>query len=952
MADAVTVKPTADVTKLPAFGIYVCTQSDHGDCPPDDYLAFALPAGTPFTPTTISPHLASAGGDVQGTFYFSPVSGQINNKCNGQYLSTPGFCDSPVTVSGTGSAYDIYLTRHGGFDSDNRGAGARPFFTVYSSSKGVVVNPSLATTLVWSNNGGPSGSTTTVQTVDLTPAADLSATPLAVIAGTVTAVNMINQRQFQALGGSFSGFLQYLPIVWVYDSSGAFKAAGLVVPSPPAEKPFENQLQSSVANGNWASFQALVGPAPTGWGALGYEIRGLTAGQTYSLVVTSPNYPPFKTSITAGVAQSTASLDINLDSNPGGTLTGVVRDTNTLAGLSGAQVQVSAPGYQTTTLTTDGSGDWTLPGLGAGTYQLLAVAGGHAPAAAAINVSASGLTPAATFYLFPADATITGTVYTNNPICPPNTTCAAFGRTVLPGAQVIAYDDTLNVNSPGASLALYRSIANSSGIYTLDGLRSGDSYKIFAIDDGYFIINQTTPAVSGVTAGVNFSLHPKPLDVDVYARVNGTNSEFQITNYTAFKSGRAWVNLSPFAITGSTEVTSLFMQRPDANGVMGLFLDYPQANLVAGSAYILHIEAQPNDPSAPLVVKEVPFGSAVPDGTCQAIDQALVGDTSLTAQGLPANGAPLDISGGGSGNASGLQLPAGGVIPLLSTVTPSMCMSATDPSSLGSLAAVAGIGVRAVLPGSAYASSVYKITMSSINYTAKGVNLTLAYNQTGASLSDLAIFSYNKATGKWDSVQGTQTIDPVRGTISINGLAGLAGLSVKSGGQKATGLMALSDGKSYRPNSAVLIKDDVGIFAVLRPSQIGTGGTYAGTTVRVYNFPNPFNLAGKTVPLVASANCGTPNQANVNTDGTVIKYEIPSGMSGQGAIRIFTTSGRLVRELDAGPVTGGSCYYTTWDGKNRNGTAVANGVYYGIMTISGNKAGGGNDGVFKMAVIK
>ncbi len=38
----------------------------------------------------------------------------------------------------------------------------------------------------------------------------------------------------------------------------------------------------------------------------GYEFRGLTAGTKYNLVVTTPNYPPFKTSATLGLARASS----------------------------------------------------------------------------------------------------------------------------------------------------------------------------------------------------------------------------------------------------------------------------------------------------------------------------------------------------------------------------------------------------------------------------------------------------------------------------------------------------------------------------------------------------------------------------------------------------------------------------------------------------------------------
>ena len=394
----------------------------------------------------------------------------------------------------------------------------------------------------------------------------------------------------------------------------------------------------------------------------------------------------------------------------------------------------------------------------------------------------------------------------------------------------------------------------------------------------------------------------------------------------------------------STDVSNNFIQRPDSLGINQLLLSYPLSKLSSGTIHTLHLEAQPNDPRAALVVKDVTFGLNLPRNTCQSIDQALLGDESaVNAQGQPQNQAPIDISGGDTGNSAGISLPAGGVIPILSTSIPSMCMSETDASAAPQVSAAirtSGITLAAFLSG------VYSVKLSSINYTQKGIDLTLSYDQTNADLNDLAIFSYSSALGRWQSVPGLQTVDPVLGTISVKGLKNLASVLSVKGGQ-SNGLMAVNNGNGYSPNVSVAAVDDVGAFAVLRPSQV-SGGAFTGTTVRIFNFPNPFNLQTKTVALNATSLCAGGATSAV-TDGTVIKYEIPADVSGPGLIRIYTLAGRLVRALDAGQAAASTCYYTTWDGKNSSGLQVANGVYYGVLSIGGTKQA---SGTFKLAVIK
>jgi len=965
LADADTVRPDDSTTSLPPLAIYSnCPNGGGGgDCPPENWQAYAAPQGSVLSPTLVSSLLGGGGSEkTPGLFTFTPSTGQVySSGCGGDFMSTTGFCVNAIAASKAGSAFDFYLMRKGGFDQGNYAGGTRPYFIIENSTKNIIVGPTFVNSIAFTPFGGPTGSTSPVQNVPLTPSASLSGVPQATLAGTVIAANMINARQFQQLAGNFNKFMQYLPLVWAYDSTGTLRGVGLVVPFPPnVTGNLDKKLNQAVAAGDFTAFKALTGPMPTGWGALGYEIRGLTAGKSYNLVITTPNYPPYKTSTTLGVTGSMTTVDANLDSNPGVSISGVVQNTSATA-LAGAQVTVKASGYAATTLTTDVNGNWSLAGLGAGQYQIQAVAAGYASGTQNVDVSGTlGITVPA-FSLSAANATISGTVYTNNPVCPAGATCSAFGKTVLEGVPVLAYDDTLNALNPTASLTLYRTVTSSSGTFTISGLSTAliagttnyHTFKVFVNAPGYYVLNQSTETPVGGVVGFDFALKPKPLDVNVFGRPDGTNTnyEFQITNFMQFSGGNAWIGASPFTLATSTPLPqSAFVERPDAEGTNQLFLEYPIVNLSTGTVYTLHLEAQPNDPRAALVIKEIPFGLNLPHAVCQGVDEALVGDdTGLNAQGLPNNQVPIDIN---SGNSSGLTLPVGGVIPTVSTAIPSMCMSETDASA----SPQASLAIRAAAVGlSSFVSGVYNVTLSSLNYTPKGVDLTLAYAQNGTTLGDLAIYHFDTAAQKWTMVPGLQTIDPVKGTISVKGLKPLAGVLSVSGtgptdvnGVKAgLGLMALSDAKGFHANSRTASTVVTGQFAVLRPSQVG-GGSYTGTTVRIFNFPNPFNLQSKSVTLSGSLNC-SGGSGTIVTGGTFIKYEIPAGISGAGVIRIYTLSGRLVRELDAGAISPSSCYYTEWDGKNRNGQPVANGVYYGILSVGGSKQ---SSGTFKLAVIK
>jgi len=120
-----------------------------------------------------------------------------------------------------------------------------------------------------------------------------------------------------------------------------------------------------------------------------------------------------------------------------------------------------------------------------------------------------------------------------------------------------------------------------------------------------------------------------------------------------------------------------------------------------------------------------------------------------------------------------------------------------------------------------------------------------------------------------------------------------------------------------------------------------TGGSTSGGAIEVFNFPNPFNLQTKTETLTHG---GTT--ASMSTDGTIIRYVIPSSMVGPAVIDIYDVVGEKVQSIDLGTPSGGTFNYVTWDGRNKSGNKVASGIYIGILKVNGNKA------FFKMAVIK
>jgi hypothetical protein len=132
-------------------------------------------------------------------------------------------------------------------------------------------------------------------------------------------------------------------------------------------------------------------------------------------------------------------------------------------------------------------------------------------------------------------------------------------------------------------------------------------------------------------------------------------------------------------------------------------------------------------------------------------------------------------------------------------------------------------------------------------------------------------------------------------------------------------------------------------FVVLANNAPTVGAsTYAGTEVLLYNFPNPFSLKSKTVDLASA-----PGAPALSTEGTVIKYALPPGKSGAVKIEIYNVAGELVRVISENAPSGGTYYYTAWDGRNDGGKKAASGVYIARFTLNG-----GDEKFHKMAIIK
>jgi len=159
-------------------------------------------------------------------------------------------------------------------------------------------------------------------------------------------------------------------------------------------------------------------------------------------------------------------------------------------------------------------------------------------------------------------------------------------------------------------------------------------------------------------------------------------------------------------------------------------------------------------------------------------------------------------------------------------------------------------------------------------------------------------------------------------------------------GAPSAGRAAFTGRKFVRSQPAATSQS--GQFAVFTAAP-PTNVAFNGSDLKIYNFPNPFDLTEKTLTLRDGGALGT----SLTTDGTIIRYGLPPAKSGHIQIVIYNLAGEKVKTIDEGHRDGGWVYYTPWDGKNDNGSPVASGVYFGVFKVNEEK-----EYVFKMAVLK
>ncbi|NGX37541.1 MAG: Bacillopeptidase F [Chlamydiae bacterium] len=216
-----------------------------------------------------------------------------------------------------------------------------------------------------------------------------------------------------------------------------------------------------------------------------YTISGLAPGD-YAVVAVKDDFQT-KLSFATIASRTTTIVNFALEASPG-TIAGTVTDSSTTDPIPNAIVAVFQNSNLIAFITTDVSGDYTIPNLAPGTYTVLANANDFR-IDFSLAVVASSATTTVDFALDPDPGAISGTVSdacTGNPIS---------------GAIAIA-------SQSGTLLSF--GVSDPNGIYTLSNLTPG-SYTVALLKANFVPRSAPATVIASATTTLNFILTPIPL---------------------------------------------------------------------------------------------------------------------------------------------------------------------------------------------------------------------------------------------------------------------------------------------------------------------------------------------------------------------------------------------------------------------------------------------------------
>lgn len=745
------------------------------------------------------------------------------------------------------------------------------------------------------------------------------------ITGMITGQNIWTNADYEK-GKKEGGdtIFKNIPTVMLYDINGTWRGFSGARP--------RNDLASLVPweiffmNPNEITKRNVMAKSPAY-----YYIDMLPPGK-YIMVAETPNYPPFiKEVVIYSTATTTLDLDFDVMAGNGLSISGVVTSTDTGISLEGAEVLIQHKSVQKYTVC-NSSGYYSIAGLPKGIYRLSVSKSGYAIAGDKISIGES-LT-AKNFQLTKGDSALTGTVYSQK---------IPFAKTIA-NAKIACYDETYNTQNPTKYLPVNKAKTDKNGNYYISGLISGHIYKAYVMSTGKIVeYVEITPVAGDNTQDFELKSLPPKLKIIVKKTDNPRKYLFMFESPKKLVAPpECWYNQGD-SYDETKAIQALPLSGP--NNTYSLYVNLLETNI--NQNYNLRVIS---DDGGKKNTDDIKFGGnvkrqakkEVAEGIAEGDDVAIdeLGDDntqiSLDAGSLTASTVTVSAAPGVSRGAPSYAI--GG----FSSNIPSFKLQGTDSSIATELINV---------DESAVAGDVYQVDLSNSQMN-KSVTLSLNYDKEKVGEDDLEklkVYQYNSDKRVWELVPGNKTIDPVSGTVSID-VESIADATSSSSTTRLAGRAVIQNGK-FVVNRAASTSQS-GVFAVFK-AQPPTGVAWSGD-FQMFNFPNPFNLKDKTVTLVNPGGIADTNSTlagtNLSTKGTIIKYCLPAGRSGDVKIFIYNLAGELVREIDDGVRDAGYIYYVDWDGKNDRDDQCASGVYFAILKVGTKTLNKGKP--LKLAIIK
>lgn len=759
-----------------------------------------------------------------------------------------------------------------------------------------------------------------IQKSDSNPSLGLYDQPIAInilgsigqgqIGGRILGSKIFTASDYEKIFANFdSEIMPIIPAVMLYDTAGDLRGFGHALPDETAITGFEQGIKEK----DESILLSALAANP-----LRYLVWGLPPGR-YTAVFVNPNYPPVAKEIELPADES-YSFNFDSENTVVGAISGVVKSSSTGEALENALVYLKHRTVEKFAKTS-ASGSFSFSNLPRGIYRMEVTRDGFVKTGQKTSLAGND-SAAFDFYLIPSDSKIAGKVYLSK--FPSPSTKA--------GIKIVAYDETLNVAAPASYLPTLEAQTDEGGGYELNGVIIGHVYKVSAFYSGKTPETLDVEVINGETVVDDIVLRDIPPQITVKVRKSPDSArkvdviikspkELVDTPVCKYNPGET------FALSGAV---SLALVPGPNNSYQGQFTVSSNKQY-----YTVNVAAGDGDNK---MEKNILYDQTNDARTEQYIQDAAIagGEIQMDSEKEEYSGLELDAGAltTSSGTADFSNLVGGffSALPSVRTIKTAKG-NATIESAIQNL----------------MASEVYNMDLSNAQPN-KPFTLTLKYDKERAlNAGSLRIYQQDSVTGVWKELPGNYTVDPMSGVVSVD-VSSLdyayegGGSADTPLGRKRFKMSAVKNGR-YVPSASSTSQS--GRFAVFT-AKPGSGVAYAGSSYEVYNMPNPFNLKDKTVTI--SSDGGAAIAAGAYTvRGTIIKYHLPAGKSGDLKFVIYNLAGEKVRTIDEGVRGGGEVFYSEWDGKNDTNKDCASGVYLMLTYLDGKKLG---NKAHKMAIIK